>query len=796
LTIALVLTPIALSVASTAVHPVVTAVADASATRPFFATSVAHAATCAISPTSNGTGLADLSAAGSLPSTTPRPGPDLLYRPAPRAPQLENTGYWTAPPILVSGTSAYRDGEYVYQDFLYDDTALAYPAETTPPSYDGNAADLVEVRLKPLASATAIRITYNTLLDPAVAAATVALGTSSPAHAMPHGAGASMPASVFVTVHGCAADVVSADTGATLPVVPVVAVDMQRRQVQVEVPYTVYDPRGKTSVRVGAAAGLWDTAHDRYLVPSKSKPAFFNVGFRFSEPLSGFRNSQQNAALGNGGDLSAFSASVDFTKLAANSNDDMVGTSTGVPASGSMDRIYASHFETRQGRGTYNPALQNALDPGYQPCEDPCSPEYAGQLQPYFVYVPAHPSPSSGWGITLYHHGCSENYNSFAARAARFADIDGGTIAVATEARSECIWELDQAGADLYEAWADAARHYRLDADRATLSGQSLGGYATWKNIVQFPDLFAASAPIIGPPSASGDWAGPPVPPQAPQGTVIYPLLTSLRNLPVIHWVGIEDELVPFTSSKRISDMLDQLGYRHSFWAFTGEHVTTGLELGSYDPMGDYVGHRTVDRNPPHVTYVYSAYMNQPAYGLTSDHAYWLSGLTLRDGRGAAPTGTIDAVSHGFGVGDASALPVVVQAGVYPTGLNTGVPAVPYYRTDLTWGHPPSAPSSDEVDITATNIRSVTINAPRARIDCGATIKVTSDGPVAVNVSGCSSPVKVVVTKAAPTSVAGAPNTARAVESAGLASALPLAALVAARARRRRLQPAPSVGRP
>src|SRR5215218_938016 len=51
----------------------------------------------------------------------PRPGPDILYAPPADAPQLHNSGPWQAEPILVSGAGSYRDGEYVYQDFLYDD---------------------------------------------------------------------------------------------------------------------------------------------------------------------------------------------------------------------------------------------------------------------------------------------------------------------------------------------------------------------------------------------------------------------------------------------------------------------------------------------------------------------------------------------------------------------------------------------------------------------------------------------------------------------------------------------------
>src|SRR5207237_219452 len=62
--------------------------------------------------------------AGSLPSVSSgaRPGPDVLYAPAPAAPQLENrNARFSAPPLLVSGQEAYVAGEYLYQDFLYDD---------------------------------------------------------------------------------------------------------------------------------------------------------------------------------------------------------------------------------------------------------------------------------------------------------------------------------------------------------------------------------------------------------------------------------------------------------------------------------------------------------------------------------------------------------------------------------------------------------------------------------------------------------------------------------------------------
>src|SRR3954449_8691217 len=142
--------------------------------------------------------------AGSLPSVPSgaRPGPDLLYAPPPDAPQLQNAGVWKAPPIMVSGAEAYRGGEFLYQDFLFDDHGatgsaddpndpfnqvenmfspkhgtLSYPTDTA--TFANNAADLVELRVKALADSTAFRVTLNTLKAPNRAAFTIALGDSS-----------------------------------------------------------------------------------------------------------------------------------------------------------------------------------------------------------------------------------------------------------------------------------------------------------------------------------------------------------------------------------------------------------------------------------------------------------------------------------------------------------------------------------------------------------------------------------------------------------------------------------------
>src|SRR5262245_36626090 len=78
----------------------------------------------------------------------PRPGPRVLYAPAAKAPQLANApkSIWHASPILVSGASAYRKGEFLYQGFLYDDHGAKEVTDPANPMHspggDASGGDL------------------------------------------------------------------------------------------------------------------------------------------------------------------------------------------------------------------------------------------------------------------------------------------------------------------------------------------------------------------------------------------------------------------------------------------------------------------------------------------------------------------------------------------------------------------------------------------------------------------------------------------------------------------------------
>ncbi|MEA2199560.1 MAG: hypothetical protein QOI89_156 [Solirubrobacteraceae bacterium] len=734
-------------------------------------------------------GLAGNSLAAVSPSLppqegrAPRPGPPVLYERLAHAPQLENEprSIWHAPSILVSGASAYRRGEFVYQGYLYDDHGAKEVTDPTNPmhspggdssggdlfsapdgtydyptatAYHENAANLIELRVKPLTQATAFRITLNSLEDSELVATAIAIGGSEgQSHPFPFGANVSAPAQYFLTIHGSTAVLTDAATGAAVPgPSPAVTVDLSRRQITVLVPHSEWNP-GTSTVRLAAGVGLWNASTDSYLLPvaqrnatqpggagaNPAPPAFFDVAYRFNsqEPMPGtpgpgttadpawWRESAQSQALA-AGDISAFHAEVDFAKLKAKAEDDMPGGPTGVPQSGAFDRILASHFSAGQGADYATGGCGSSAA---------CIGAMRGQLQPYAIYVPAGPAPSGGWGLTLLLHSLSANYNQFegSRNQSQFAARGGGSIVITPSGRGPDGWYYDHAGADTFEVWADAAARYSLNPSFTDVAGYSMGGYGTYKLTSQFPDLFAKAQPTVGPPGL-GIWLPPGEPQPGGNRSLTQRMLPSVRNVPFLIWDETTDELVPIAGVLEQVNTFDALGYRYEFDQFqAGDHLTLAIN-DEFGPAAAFLGTDTVQRNPPHVTYAYNPTMDFPADGTTAGHAYWLYGVTLRDASGTAPLGTIDVRSEGFGVEDPLASETQHGAGALTGGQ---IPAIPYTSQAKTWAAPASAPAANALDIHASNVAQVTIDATRARVNCHAQLHVTSDGPLKVVLADC-----------------------------------------------------------
>ena len=712
----------------------------------------------AVAPTAFGSsGSARRSVLPGLPTVASghRPGPDILYAKPPRAPQLENTGIWHAQPILVSGADAYRNGEWLYQDYLYDDhgaTGTKDPNDPDGPSahlfspaagtftyptdkvYANNAADLVEFRVKPLSDATAFRVTLNTLIDPSKTAFTIALGDGA-STAWPFGAGVSSPASYFLTWHGNTATLADA-SGKTLTPAPSVTVDMLRRQVQLLVPHSAWDP-GTSKVRMTIGVGLWDASSGTYLAPAPGGAtattpgggtpngvAIVNVGPRLNEPLpiiagatiadtaAGgqalamfWREFQQSKQLTQG-DVSPFAIDVDFSKLG-----DKVTDNSDVPASGPMDRIFASHYS--YGQGVVPSNICYAI--GGANLGAKCIGAFVGQLQPYALYVPKKPLPPNGFGLTLLLHSLSANYNQYLAshNQSQLGDRGPGSIVLTPAGRGPDGFDAGVAEADTFEAWNDVAQHYKLDANWTDVSGYSMGGFSTYRLLARYPDLFAKGFSVVGAPGSVSDQ------------------LVSLRNTPLLLWNATADELVNLQTSEDAVNADDAAGLHFEEHLFTtADHLTLAAN-DEYQPGADFLGTDPVDRDPNHVSYVVDPTEDNASVNVVADHAYWLSDIARR-GNGDA---TVDVRSEAFGGPDPVQGALSRSAGALTGGE---IPAMAYVSQFSTWTPATTALAhANTLDITATNVARVVIDIVRAHVTCGAVLNVKTDGPLDVVLSGC-----------------------------------------------------------
>lgn len=698
-------------------------------------------------------------AASSLPTVESghRPGPDALYEKPANPPQLRNAGPWRAEPIMVSGASAYRNGEFLYQDFIYDDHGAYGVADPTDPfnaleflfapkkgtltyptdgGFDNNGADLVELRVKPLRRSTAFRVTLNSLPDdPDRVGFTIALGTSATPVAWPHGAGVRSPAERFLTVHGNEAELRTLD-GRTAKPAPRAWLAKRRRQFEVRVPNAAWDP-GRRTVRMAAAVGLWNPEAGRYATPvaeagpdnpgggAASGSAIFNVAFRFDEPMpvvsdppigntivesgaaakdqGSFWRERAQALKLAGGEITKFAARVDFGKLARRRTDN-----SNVPRRGFMNRILASHTGFGQG---IDHERKCTLEFG-----DGCIPRFVGRLQPYMAYLPAGPVPRRGWGLTLLLHGLSANHNEFinTRHAHQFAKRDGGrSIVAAPLGRGPDGFWADLAEADVFEMWADIASRHRLDSRYTAVGGFSMGGLGTFRLTTRWPDLFAAGTPIVG------------------TTTAVTEMTSALRNVPIMMWNVATDELVNAGLAAKARSDLAGTDVRYDSWMFlAGGHITLANN-DHYGPMADFLGTRRAARNPAHATYVVNRALDSKRARARGDHAYWLSKIRPREG---GQVGRLDVLSHAFGRGDPEPLPIRRGTGTLKGGTHG---AMPYEFERREWGPAIRFKPSDRLTVEAKNVRSARIDTRRARVSCKVKLKVFTDGPLKLRLGGC-----------------------------------------------------------
>jgi predicted peptidase len=134
-------------------------------------------------------------------------------------------------------------------------------------------------------------------------------------------------------------------------------------------------------------------------------------------------------------------------------------------------------------------------------------------------------------------------------------------------------WTSMQQIENLHALTLAIIKNYHIDESRVYLTGLSMGGYGTWALACEYPDLFAAIAPICG----GGQ-----------------PLLTrKITHIPVCVFHGAKDQVVPISESEKMVNALRSYGGNVEFTIFPeATHNSWSKAYNETDLLDWFLGHR------------------------------------------------------------------------------------------------------------------------------------------------------------------------------------------------------------
>jgi predicted peptidase len=107
-------------------------------------------------------------------------------------------------------------------------------------------------------------------------------------------------------------------------------------------------------------------------------------------------------------------------------------------------------------------------------------------------------------------------------------------------------------------------REFPIDPKRVYVTGQSMGGYATWAMIARYPELFAAGIPVCG----GGDTAS----------------AAKAKTVPVWAFHGSADSIVPATETRKMIDALRRAGGNPTYWEYLDDTHAGTAERAYCEP--------------------------------------------------------------------------------------------------------------------------------------------------------------------------------------------------------------------
>jgi dienelactone hydrolase len=684
------------------------------------------------------------SAAAGVPGL-PDNVPPAAQHPEPGLDPVDGWAFSNAFP-RTSGSGRMVGGAQLWSDWLYDDHgASGTPVYSNDSVSSGgspagtyaypdgpaarNGADIARVGIAIDGASSVWRVDWNTLVDPNVPIAEFTFDTDASAKtgwsAWPGGAGITsggIDKALIVSARGAWLVDVARGTRTTLAPPKV---DRAAGAFVARVPRALLTPSGVWTVRL--ASGVADAAGSGFqpvstdMGAAAGQPAVYNVAFRTSaqEPLSAsiWADGAQAAAL-TAGDVSAFAASIRWAALASHA-------STPEPfLTGASNRWYVSSRSFGAGV-VANDTASNPAGVGTQDLR----PNFLGRVQPYAVYVPRTYNSARRAPLTFLLHSLLNQHNEYVSKYPELVQQvceNRGSICVTPLGRGPDGWYLDEAELDFWEVWRSVAASYRVDAERTTVYGFSMGGSGVYRMVTAHPDLFAKVAVNAGPPTCGIDYGV-----VQNHGTLsshcvqanYLPLLENTREVPFLILQGAPDGNVPATGAANAQTRLDALGYRYRLEL----HLAKSHQVMAESHVGAFLAASRRRRAPARVVYSWYPDLDRPEWGLTTTGVYWVRGLATR----TVAAGTRARVAA---ASQAIAEPTITSE--LTASVDSSDPTDPATILQRTWRAAPSTrPTTPNVSLALTNVRAVTVDLAGAGLRNGVgRLSITTDGPTAVTV--------------------------------------------------------------
>jgi len=187
--------------------------------------------------------------------------------------------------------------------------------------------------------------------------------------------------------------------------------------------------------------------------------------------------------------------------------------------------------------------------------------QVGGATYQYQVYVPSgYAASTDRWPVILFLHGAGERGMDGVFQthvglpaAIRQSRAKYPAIVVIPQVPTDSLW-LGAPGQAAMAALERTLMEFRGDANRVYLTGLSMGGNGTWSLAYQYPDRFAAIAPICGFISAFSRLPGSRRIVPADSGDAFAAIARRLAKVPTWIFHGEIDPVVPVAESRNAAD--------------------------------------------------------------------------------------------------------------------------------------------------------------------------------------------------------------------------------------------------